>query len=160
MFSALLKFILGILLAIAVLLGSGVAVGLYFMNRTAIPPTKPMYANDTPALKDPDSKKKKIEPISTPQAKPEKNPTPSASPTETEKPLPKGAYKGRITWPQGVSLRAEPTQEAERVGGAGFNEKIVVLEENPDKLWKKVRVESSKIEGWTKVGNIERVDEE
>lgn len=98
MFSALLKFILGILLAIAVLLGSGVAVGLYFMNRTAIPPTKPMYANDTPALKDPDSKKKKIEPISTPQAKPEKNPTPSASPTETEKPLPKGAYKGRITW--------------------------------------------------------------
>ncbi|WP_414754461.1 SH3 domain-containing protein [Anabaena sp. CCY 9910] len=159
MFSALLKFILGILLAIAVLLGSGVAVGLYFMNRTAIPPTKPMYANDIPALKDPDSKKNKIEPVSTPQAKIETTPTPSPSPTETEKPLPKGAYKGRITWPQGVSLRAEPTQEAERVGGAGFDEKIIVLEENPDKLWKKVRVESSKIEGWTKVGNIERVDE-
>lgn len=68
--------------------------------------------------------------------------------------------RGVLHGPQGVSLRAEPTQEAERVGGAGFNEKIVVLEENPDKLWKKVRVESSKIEGWTKVGNIERVDEE
>jgi hypothetical protein len=158
MFSALLKFILGILLAIAVLLGSGVAVGLYFLNRTSIPPTKPIYANDSPALKDPDSKNK-TQPTPKSEAKPETSATPSPTPTESEEALPKGAYRGKITWPQGVSLRAEPTTESERVGGAAFNEKIIVLEENPDKVWKKVRVESSKIEGWTKVGNIERVDE-
>jgi hypothetical protein len=157
MFSGLLKFILGILLAIAVLLGGGVAVGLYFLNRTSIPPTKPTYANDSPALKDPDSKNK-TQATPTSEDKPE-TATPSPTPTETEEALPKGAYRGKITWPQGVSLRAEPTSESERVGGAAFNEKIIVLEENSDKVWKKVRVESSKIEGWTKVGNIERVDE-
>ncbi len=160
MFSALLKFILGILLAIAVLLGSGVAVGLYFLNRTSIPPSKPIYANDSPAVKDPDGKNK-TEPQPTSESQPETSatPTPTPTPTETEEALPKGAYRGRITWPQGVSLRAEPTQDSQRVGGAAFNEKIIVLEENPDKIWKKVRVESSKIEGWTKVGNIERVDQ-
>lgn len=158
MFSALLKFILGILLAIAVLLGSGVVVGLYFLNRTSIPPSKPIYANDSPAVKDPDGKNK-TEPTPTSEAKPETSPTPSPTPKETEEALPKGAYRGRITWPQGVSLRSEPTQDSERVGGAAFNEKVIVLEENQDKIWKKVRVESSKIEGWTKVGNIERVDE-
>ncbi len=160
MFSALLKFILGILLAIAVLLGSGVAVGLYFLNRTSIPPSKPIYANDSPAVKDPDGKNK-TEPQPTSESQPETSatPTPTPTPTETEEALPKGAYRGRITWPQGVSLRSEPTQDSQRVGGAAFNEKIIVLEENPDKIWKKVRVESSKIEGWTKVGNIERVDQ-
>ncbi|BAT51754.1 hypothetical protein NOS3756_06830 [Nostoc sp. NIES-3756] len=161
MFSALLKFILGILLAIAVLLGSGVAVGLYFFNRTSIPPTKPIFANDNPTPKDSDKKQDKTEPTSKPEATPEASATPTPSETSTEKAeeLPKGAYRGKITWNQGVSLRSEPTQDSERVGGAGFNEKIIVLEESPDKVWKKVRVESSKIEGWTKVGNLEKVEE-
>ncbi|MBD2345067.1 SH3 domain-containing protein [Anabaena subtropica] len=163
MFSGILKFILGIFLAIAVLLGSGVAVALYFMNRTAIPPTKPIYANDSPALKDPNIKQTKAEPTPTSPAKPETSPTPtptpSASPTETAEPLPPGTYRGRITWPQGVSLRSEPTQDSQRVGGAGFNENIIVLEENQDKVWIKIRVESTKLEGWTKIGNIQRVDE-
>jgi cytoskeletal protein RodZ len=161
MFSALLKFILGILLAIAVLLGSGVAVGLYFFNRTAIPPTKPIFANDNPTPKNSDSQQKKTNPTPTPKATPTTSatPTPSETPTEKAEELPKGAYRGKITWSQGVSLRSEPTQDSERVGGAGFNETIIVLEESPDKVWKKVRVESSKVEGWTKVGNLERVEE-
>lgn len=161
MFSALLKFILGILLAIAVLLGGGVVVGLYFFNRTSMPPSKPVFANDNPAPKDSDSKQKKTESTSKSEATPEASatPTPSETPTEKAEELPKGAYRGKITWPQGVSLRSEPAQDSERVGGAGFNEKIIVLEESPDKVWKKVRVESSKIEGWTKVGNVEKVEQ-
>ncbi|BCL35396.1 SH3 domain-containing protein [Nostoc sp. MS1] len=157
MFSALLKFILGILLAIAVLLGGGVAVGLYFFNRTSMPPSKPMFANDNPLPKDSDSKQKKTEATPTAEATPEASATPT--PTEKAEELPKGAYRGKITWPQGVSLRSQPNQDSERVGGAGLNEKIIVLEESPDKVWKKVRVESSKIEGWTKVGNLEKVEQ-
>jgi hypothetical protein len=48
MFKNLLKFILGQLLAIAVLLGTGLIVALYFVNRTAVNPPKPMFANDNP----------------------------------------------------------------------------------------------------------------
>ncbi|QLE58073.1 SH3 domain-containing protein [Nostoc sp. TCL26-01] len=159
MFSGLLKFILGFFLAIAILVGSGVAVALYFMNRTAIPPAKPIYANDSPALKDPNSPEDKTTPTSESQASASPSSTPSPTPTETPDALPKGAYKGRVTWSQGLSLRAEPTQDAERIGGVGFNEKIIVLEENSDKTWVKIRTEDSKQEGWIKIGNIQRVDE-
>ncbi|BAZ48102.1 hypothetical protein NIES4103_07070 [Nostoc sp. NIES-4103] len=161
MLSGLLKFILGFFLAIAVLIGSGVAVGLYFMNRTAIPPAKPIFANDHPSLQNKPPKatdtetkdsSSKAEPTTTPSATPSDSPTDSAS-------LPPGAYRGRVTWSQGLSLRAEPSQDAERVGGVGVNEKIIVLEESQDKGWQKIRVENSKQEGWVKIGNTERVEQ-
>ncbi|WP_414579662.1 SH3 domain-containing protein [Anabaena sp. CCY 9402-a] len=158
MVSGLLKFILGFLLAIAVLVGSGVAVALYFMNRTAIPPTKPTYANDSPALQTSNPQKTDLK--STPTPKAIISPTPSATPTPTEssEALPPGAYQGRVTWSEGLSLRAEPKQDAERVGSVAFKQNIIVLEENQDKKWLKIRIEGSKQEGWVKVGNIERVN--
>jgi cytoskeletal protein RodZ len=163
MLSGLLKLILGFVLAIAVLVGSGVAVALYFINRTATPPPKPMYSNDNPSLTAPVANKTKAEatPSPTSEAKPETSPspTPSASPTPSPESLPKGAYRGSVTWSQGLSLRAEPNQDAERVGGVGFNEKIIILEESQDKVWQKIRTEGSKQEGWVKVGNTQRADE-
>jgi Bacterial SH3 domain len=161
MLSGLLKLILGFVLAIAVLVGSGVAVALYFINRTATPPPKPMYSNDNPSLTAPVANKTKAEATPTSEAKPETfpNATVSASPTPSPESLPQGAYQGRVTWSQGLSLRAEPNQDAERVGGVGFNEKIIVLEESQDKVWQKIRTEGSKQEGWVKVGNTQRADE-
>ncbi|AUS99055.1 peptide-binding protein [Nostoc sp. CENA543] len=157
MVSGLLKFILGFLLAIAVLVGSGVAVALYFMNRTSIPPARPIYANDSPTVATPTPKKTNVKTTSTSKTSP--NPTPSPTPISTETPeaLPPGAYKGRVTWSEGVSLRAAAQQDAERVGSVAFNEQVIVLEANQDKSWVKIRTEGSKQEGWLKIGNIEKV---
>ncbi len=150
MFSGLLKFILGVSLAIAVLIGSGVAVALYFMNRTAIPPAKPVYSNDSPALQTKSPKATDKETTPTPSAS-----APSKEPTET---LPPGAYRGRVSWSEGLSMRAEPNQDAERIGGATFNQKVIILEESQDKDWQKIRLEGGKQEGWVKSGNIERAE--
>ncbi|MBD2447325.1 SH3 domain-containing protein [Nostoc sp. FACHB-152] len=156
MLSGLLKLILGFVLAIAVLLGTGLTVALYFVNRTAIPPAKPTFVNDNPAYKKETTKEAKAE--STSEPTPESSPTPTPSETPTPDELPPGAYQGRVTWSEGLSLRAEPNQSSEKVGGVTFNQKIIVLEENPDKTWVKIRLEGSKQEGWVKIGNIERTN--
>jgi Bacterial SH3 domain len=160
MISGVLKLILGFLLAIAVLLGTGVTVALYFVNRTAIPPAKPIFANDNPAVKNQTPKATQIKSTQTPASGAEPKTSPSPTPTaKSSEPLPPGAYQGRVTWEQGLSLRAEPNQEAERVGGVAFNQKVTVLEENSDKSWVKIRLEGGEQEGWVKIGNIERVEQ-
>jgi uncharacterized protein YgiM (DUF1202 family) len=163
MISNLLKFILGIILAIAVLIGGGVAAALYFINRTAIPPAKPVFANDESAVKAQAAKSPApgASPSPTPLASATPTPTPTKSSEKADaKPLPKGAYKARVTWSQGLSLRKEPTQDAERVGGASFNQKIIVLEESQDQVWQKIRLENGEQEGWVKAGNTKRADEQ
>ncbi|BAY13018.1 SH3 domain-containing protein [Calothrix sp. NIES-2098] len=168
MFSNLLKFILGFFLAIAILIGTGVATALYFMNRTAIPPTKPIFSNDRPTQRTQNVKAtEKVAAKASPTPGTASNSTPSPTPTPTEtpktqespKPLPPGAYRGTVTWSQGLSLRAEPKQDAERVGGVGFNQKVVILEESSDKLWQKIRQEDTNQEGWVKAGNTQKIEE-
>lgn len=160
MLSGLLKLILGFILAIAVLLGTGLTVALYFVNRTAIPPTKPIFANDNPSLKNQTTKeaKDKSAPTLVTESKPETSPTPTPTATNSAEELPPGAYQGRVTWSEGLSLRAKPSQDSEKVGGVTFNQKIIVLEENSDKTWVRIRIEGGEQEGWVKVGNIERVN--
>ncbi|WP_392535454.1 SH3 domain-containing protein [Nostoc sp. C117] len=172
MFSGLIKFLLGFFLAIAVLIGGGVAVGLYFMNRTGIPPAKPVFSNDSPSVKAQAPKgteagdkptlthstQSQSSPNSTSTPTPAESPKPT--PTPSTKPLPSGAYRGRVSWAEGLSLRKEPNQDAERIGGVGFNQKIIILEESQDKAWQKIRLEDSEQEGWVKAGNTEKVDEQ
>ncbi|MDZ8238013.1 MAG: SH3 domain-containing protein [Nostoc sp. SerVER01] len=169
MLSGLVKYILGFFLAIAVLIGSGVAVALYFMNRTGIPPAKPIFSNDSPSVKAqaPKATEPGGKPTSTPTStKSPSSPTPtptsteSPQPTPSPTPLPSGAYRGRVSWADGLSLRAQPNQDAERIGGVGFNQKIIVLEESEDKAWQKIRLEDSGQEGWVKAGNTEKTDEQ
>jgi Bacterial SH3 domain len=165
MFSGILKFVLGISLALAVLIGSGVAAALYFMNRVSMPAPKPVYVNDTPAVK---AKAVKIQqvtssPTPTSQAKAEvkveanPKPTPQETPEAAkEESLPPGSFNARVSWPKGLSLRSQPTLNAERLGGVGFNEKIIVLEEKDG--WQKVRLAQSKQEGWVRAGNTRKLD--
>ncbi|MDZ8080546.1 MAG: SH3 domain-containing protein [Nostoc sp. DcaGUA01] len=169
MLSGLAKYILGFFLAIAVLIGSGVAVALYFMNRTGIPPAKPIFSNDSPSVKAqaPKATEPGGKPTSTPTStKSPSSPTPtptsteSPQPTPSPTPLPSGAYRGRVSWADGLSLRAQPNQDAERIGGVGFNQKIIVLEESEDKAWQKIRLEDSGQEGWVKAGNTEKTNEQ
>ncbi|QKQ75472.1 SH3 domain-containing protein [Nostoc sp. TCL240-02] len=166
MLSGLTKFILGIFLAIAVLIGGGAAIGLYFMNRTGIPPAKPVYSNDSPSVKAKAPKGTELgaaKPSPTPGTSTKSpTPTPTESPkaTPSAKPLPSGAYRGRVSWAEGLSLRSQPNQEAEKIGGVAFNQKIIILEQSDDKAWQKIRLEGSEQEGWVKAGNTEKVDEQ
>jgi hypothetical protein len=151
------KFLIGFILALGILGGGSVATALYFMNRAVPPPPKPEFANDPGRrVKRPKAtvaKKKRV----TPAAK--TVPTPTSAETPAAKPLPPGAYRARVSWGQGLSMRAEPTPGAQRVGGVGFNQEVFVLEESPDKTWQKVRVADGEQEGWVKSGNTRRAEE-
>jgi hypothetical protein len=161
-----LKYTLGILLAIAILAGGGFATALYVINRTTIIPPKPIYVNDSPSVKgeNPKTVPKGTKETSTVAVKPKASAKPTPKPTPSPKSLPPGAYHARITWKQGLILRGEPKQEAERIGGVGFNSKVIVLQESQDKAWQKIRTEGEekedgKQEGWVKAGNTQKVDE-
>ncbi|MBP5977589.1 SH3 domain-containing protein [Brasilonema sp. CT11] len=162
-----LKYTLGILLAIAILAGGGFATALYVINRTTIIPPKPIYVNDSASVKGENPKavpKGTKETSTVAVVKPKASAKPTPKPTPSAKSLPPGAYHARITWKQGLILRGEPKQEAERIGGVGFNSKVIVLQESQDKAWQKIRAEgdekeAGKQEGWVKAGNTQKVDE-
>lgn len=153
----LVKFLLGFILAIAILIGGGVAAALYLMSTVTTVPTKPTFANDKPPVKaQPPPGSTTAKPTPLPAAQPSPTPTPSETPSL--KPLETGAYRARVTWPQGLSLRSEPSLDTQPIGGLGYNQEIVVLEESADKNWQRVRLEDSEQEGWVKAGNTERVE--
>jgi hypothetical protein len=151
MFRNLLKVILGFTLAIAVLLGTGLTVALYFVNRTAITPPKPMFTNDYPP-----KPTKKPEVTAKSEATPKSTSSPKPTPTESPKSLPPGAYKGTVTWPQGLSIRSAPDVNSSSNGGVAANIEVIILEESGDKKWQKIRVGDTDKEGWVKAGNIKR----
>ncbi len=160
MLSNILKIILGVLLAMAILVGSGAALAIYFMNRTSINPPKPVFSNDKAAVKAEAAK------TSTPAANSQIKTTPKPKANSTkppldkvEKPLPPGAYSATVTWPQGLILRAQPELNAERLGGVGFNAKVIVLKVSNDKTWQKIRIASSGKEAWVKAGNTKKVEQ-
>jgi hypothetical protein len=176
MFTNLLKYILGIVLALGILVGGGVATAIYVFNRNSINPAKPVFDNDSVAVKEsaPLINADKTKPNPTPEENkavdnkqedknaPEVQETPKAKETpeakQAPKELPPGAYEGRVSWPQGLSLRKDANSAAEKVGGVGFNQKVTVIEESSDKVWLKIRLEGSYQEGWVKAGNIKQAD--
>lgn len=184
--SGIFKFLLGFLIAIALLVGSGVAVALYFVTKLTAPPPKPIFANDKPIVKPkPSPVASQLSPVASqpspvasqpaptpvPAASPASNatetvstPQPDPSPTPTETPSPKplepGAYRAKVTWPNGLIVRDSPGIESQRIGGIGYNQQIVVVAESDDKRWIKIRVEEDNQEGWVKAGNVERVESE
>ncbi|MBD2137846.1 SH3 domain-containing protein [Anabaena sp. FACHB-1237] len=163
MLASLAKLILGFVLAIAVLLGTGITIALYFVNRTGVAPEKPMFANDYPQkpknTKNTVKSKSKTAPKPTPTEIPTEIPTESPTPSPTPTELPPNAYKATVTWSSGLRLRSKPEQEAESVGGVAYNKEIIVLEESSDGKWKKIRVGDSNQEGWVKSANLKKSDE-
>lgn len=147
------KFFMGFLLALTILAGGSVAAALYFVTKlTALPP-KPTFANDSPAkvvAASPKTKPAANQPQTTP------SPTPTPSPTSTPTPLPPGAYRARVSWPEGLVLRDKPTYESGTIGGIAYNDQVVILEVTSNKEWERVRVESTNEEGWVRGGNTEK----
>jgi len=155
--SGVAKFFTGFVLAIAVLFFAGVSTTRYLITRFTTPPPRPTFPNDPPAQaesvpaeSDPPSAAPPAEAV---QPAPAPTPTPAATPAN-----PPGAYEARVTQPIGLIMRQEPTQDSEQIGGVGYEEAVVVLEESSDGEWMKVRVSANNLEGWVKSGNTERLN--
>ena len=149
-----LQFIVGFILGVTLLaLGAAGASYLMVAKMTTNPP-KPVFAEEekkTPAVP-----VKSSQPPTPDQPKEEKKPTPqpSTEKKEEKEELPAGAYKARVTWSDGLSLRAEPSKDAGRVGGVEYNQELIVLESSRDGQWQKVKISTTGQEAWVKAGNV------
>lgn len=177
--SATAQFILGFVLGISLIAGiSGAAVFLYY-KRMSVLPKKPVFPEPTLSSESANNKASssvKIEPLES-DSEPiivedekkqekqlEKITTATSEEPETEEPeteepeaeLPPNAYRAVVTWPQGLSVRAEPNLNAGKVSGVSVNQTIIILEDSADGKWQRVRIPWSNQEGWVKAGNVKR----
>lgn len=152
--SNLFQFLIGFVLGLAILAGGTAALAYVFFAKMTANPPKPIFAEE--------KQEKNVNKEATPPVTTAEAPTPESSPKaqeeEPEENLPPGAYKARVTWSEGLSIRSNPEREAERIGGVGYNSEIVILEESSDKQWQKVRLSGGTLEGWIKSGNVEKVE--
>jgi hypothetical protein len=149
--SGIAKFFIGFLLGIAILLGSSAAAIYYFWTQLSVVPSRPTFSEEKPQPS-PVAKKgaKTNSTVATNQ--------PATPFNASPKPLPAGAYKARIIWPDGLILRDAAGADAARIGGVAFNQEVVVLQESADQRWQKVSIADGELEGWIKAGNADRVN--
>ncbi len=148
-FSGLIKFLVGFLLALVILAGGSVAAGLYFVTRLTELPPKPVFDNEKPVQPKPSSP--------TPAAQQNTSANSAANTSANSTTLAPGTYRARVIWPDGLILRDRPSFDAKSIGGVDFNKNVIVLETTSDKEWERVRVEGANQEGWVKGGNTEKI---
>ena len=153
--SATIQFILGFVIGISLIAGvSGAAIYAYYQKMSVLP-KKPNFPEVTA------SPESATEPADDIDIEPlESNITSEqaeAEPEEVVEPeLPPNAYRAVVTWPEGLSLRSEPSVDADRIGGIGADATIIILEDSADGKWQRVRLPWNSQEGWVKGGNTER----
>jgi hypothetical protein len=167
-FSGLLQFILGFFLGITILIGLTSALGYLMFSRLAATPNKPVFSEENKSkVKATTPDKKASEKSATkPEASPSPkvtttSPSPEVSPSpspEAKEDLPQGAYKAKVTWSGGLSLRSNPSKDSERVSGVDYDDELIVLETSADGVWAKVRSVEGEQEGWVKVGNFKKTE--
>lgn len=148
-FSGLIKFLIGFILALAILAGGSVAAGLYFVTRLTELPPRPVFDNEQPVKPKPSSP--------TPAAKQNTPANSSSNSSANSTTLAPGTYLARVIWQDGLILRDRPSFDAKSIGGVDFNKNVIVLETTSDKEWERVRVEGANQEGWVKGGNTEKI---
>jgi hypothetical protein len=156
-FSGLIKFLIGFLLALAILAGGSVAAGLYFVTRLTELPPRPVFDNEQPVSNKSAAKSPPKPGSPTPAAKQNTPANSSSNSTENSTTLPPGSYRARVIWQDGLILRDRPSFDAKSIGGVDFNKNVIVLETTSDKEWEKLRVEGGNQEGWVKGGNTEKI---
>ncbi|MEO1671463.1 MAG: SH3 domain-containing protein [Cyanobacteria bacterium J06631_2] len=162
--SATAQFILGFILGIGLIAGiTGTLVFAYYTKMSVLP-KKPVFSPAPVSEATPDSVDAEIEPLESnsideaPEAtspviaEPEPEPEP-----EPELELPANAYRATVTWHEGLSLRAEPSIGAERVGGIETKATIFILEDSADGKWQRVQLPWNGQEGWVKGGNTRKI---
>ena len=153
--SGIAKFIIGFFVGIFILATSGVVAAYYFWTKLSITPAKPIFAEEQPK-KAPTAKK--VSNVQASNSKPKSQPasTPSQPPAQE---LPPGAYKARVTWSEGLSMRDAPSSDSNRVGGVMFNQEVIVLKQSDDQRWQQVRLAEGEQVGWIKAGNTEKLND-
>lgn len=159
------QFIFGFIIGVFILAGGTALLGFYFFSKMSSTPEKPIFTEELPkeetktAQSNANSEEAKS---SQSQSSTSDFSNPFVEGETTNKPegeeLEAGAYKARVTWERGLILRDEPTTQANRIGGVGYNWEIVVLKESNDGRWQKVRIPSNGQTGWVKAGNVQRID--
>jgi hypothetical protein len=139
------KFFVGFVLALLILAGASIAAALYFAARLTELPERPTFSNDKPVA---------TTASTAPAPKPSPTPTPEPTPE-----LEEGAYRAVVVQPIGLILRDSPNVDAKRIGGVGYEEEVIVLEESDNKQWQRVRVPDDEDRtGWVKGGNTEPIN--
>ena len=161
--SATVQFILGFVLGISLIAGvSGAAIFTYYQKMSVLPkkPAFPEVTASSDSASDLADDSVEIEPLES-SAIPEDE-VDAAEPeaeSESEPELPANAYRAVVTWPEGLSLRSEPSSNADRIGGIGADASIIILEDSADGQWQRVQLPWSGEEGWVKGGNTERTSD-
>lgn len=148
------NFVVGFILAIALLTGGVFLAARYVITKLTAPPPRPTFANDAPAR----GKATPATPRSTATVSSQAPASPSTATPSPKPALAPGTYQAKVTQSVGLVLRDAPSADASRIGGIEYNTQVIVLEESPDKLWQRVRVEGGEQEGWVKGGNVERIN--
>ena len=172
--SSLFQFIIGFFLGI-IFFSAGIAGAAYlFFHNVSSNPDKHIFAEEKSSPTETETVSKinqETQPAQTNTIE-DKKPEKTSIKTQSDKPqsdieakldteeLPPGAYFARVTWSTGLSLRAEPSKNAQRVGGIGYNTKIIILETSDDGRWQKMRFPKSGQEAWIKAGNVAKVTDD
>ena len=164
--SATVQFILGFVLGVSLIAGiSGAALFAYY-KKMSILPKKPVFSRTTvpQSASNPIEPSATIEPLESTTVEDEVEKPKAAfeepkSQAAAESELPPDAYRAVVTWPQGLSLRAEPSTNADKVGGIEAKTSIIILKDSADGKWQKVRLPLSNQEGWVKAGNTKRTSD-
>lgn len=139
----LIKFVLGVAIALLVISLAGAATARYFLTQLSTLPERPVYDNDA-----------------APPAAPAAAPQANAEPAETEANAaetaePEVLYQVKVTYGSGLLMRSGPGNEHATVGGIDYDETVDVFAESGDR-WLKVRFDG--VEGWIKgKGNTQRL---
>ena len=148
----ILQLLIGITLGLALMVGGSLAAGYYIFTKLSVTPERPTFAEEKPKQPiinaSPANKNKTSpSPILSPAPSPV-TPSPEAEP---------GLYKGVINWSDGLILRDAPGNSSNRIGGVGYNQQVVVLEESTDQNWQKIRIVATGKVGWVKAGNMDKI---
>ncbi|MBW4554220.1 MAG: SH3 domain-containing protein [Aphanocapsa sp. GSE-SYN-MK-11-07L] len=135
------RFLLGSTLGFVVLGIVLFGLGYLVVQRLSTPPERPVFDNERTNQPSPSAQPDKPAPAAT---------APSPSPTD--------GYLATVSFSSGLSVRDNPSNDAARIGGVGFEEEVVVLEDSADGDWQRIRSQTSNVEGWVKAGNLKRVN--
>jgi hypothetical protein len=150
--SGIFKFIIGFIVGIFILAAGGAATAFYFWTKLSSIPPKPVFAEERPK---PAQIAKKGSSSKASKPKASKSSTPAKPPAKV---LPPGAYRARVTWPEGLSLRDAPSLDSNRIGGVAANQEVFILKASDDQKWQQIRLTDDDQEGWIKAGNTEKVN--
>ncbi|MGP0128745.1 MAG: SH3 domain-containing protein [cyanobacterium endosymbiont of Rhopalodia musculus] len=171
-FSVFLQFILGFFVGILLLVSGTTALAYVVFYRLNTSPPKPIFveekqekaeeasnfeSNTQQRAKKSEEKPQEEIVAQQPQSSPEIEEKKEEKEEKEEK-LPSGAYKASVIWPSGLSLRAEPGHDAQRIGGVDYKAELIILKTSPDGDWHNVRLSRNGQEGWVKAGNVRKIE--